>query len=322
MHEIDSGFRIDGRLIPWGTTMASAATEAGLAMPRGNVVAYTRLRARCSRAYGFDTLAAEMGGFGADRPVTSLAYDLALPDDDGMDPERWMAPVRHVFGKPEREDTEDILSTDAYASSRVRHYASWQAGEVSLGISIFGAPRDVGVGRSAGTLWLSWPHAKAAIPYLPSWRSANASLSVAAKGATEMRVFTLQTTPRAMHLGTGRSAAHNRACELALTAPDVLDTPLEIARHLKPAQLALWRNREQKLLCLSTRFDSRLWDEGAPVEITHQVTRPAKGGGMAGLHLGRLSVYDVHGSVAIDEAAAALAEIRGVVVNRVEDYDC
>lgn len=322
MHEIDSGFRLDGRLIPWGTTMASAAADAGIAFAGDGSVAYTRLRARCSRAYGFDTLAAEMGGFGGDRPVTSLAYELALPGDGSTDAERWIDPVCHAFGAPGRDETEDIPAGDAHASSRVRRYAHWQSGEASLGISIYGAPRAVSEGRSAGTLWLSWPHAKAAIPYLPSWRSACAALAVSARGAQDLRLFTVQVPPNAMHLGTGRNAAHNRACELALTAPDVLDTPLDIATRLKPDQFAIWRNPEQKLACLSTRFDSRIWDEGSAVEVIHQVTKPAKGGGMAGLHLGRLSVYDFYGSRAIDDAAAALARMRGVAVRRVEDYDC
>jgi hypothetical protein len=43
---------------------------------------------------------------------------------------------------------------------------------------------------------------------------------------------------------------------------------------------------------------------------------------MAGLHLGRLSVYDVYGSRAIDEMAQALAAMPGATVRRVEDYDC
>jgi hypothetical protein len=322
MHEIDSGFRLDGRLIPWGTTMASAAADAGIAFSGDGRVAYTRLRARCSRAYGFDTLAAEMGGFGGDRPVTSLAYELALPGDGSMEPDQWIGPARHAFGAPERDETEDIAAGDAHASSRVRRYADWQAGEASIGVSIYGAPRAVPEGRSAGTLWLSWPHVKAAIPYLPSWRSACAALAVSARGARDLHVFTVQMPPNAMHLGAGRNAAHNRACELALTAPDVLDTPLDIATKLKPDQFALWRNPDQKLACLSTRFDSRIWDEGTAVEVTHQVTKPAKGGGMAGLHLGRLSVYDFYGSRVIDEAAAALAQMPGVTVRRVEDHDC
>ncbi|MBX3532117.1 MAG: hypothetical protein KF849_16040 [Rhizobiaceae bacterium] len=322
MHEIDSGFRLDGRLIPWGTTMASAAADAGIAFADDGRVAYTRLRARCPRAYGFDTLAAEMGGFGGDRPVTSLAYELALPGDGSMDAARWIDPIRHACGVPERDETEEIAAGDAYASSRVRRYAHWQAGEASIGISIYGAPRSGPEGRSAGTLWLSWPHAKAAIPYLPPWRSACAALAVSARGARDLRAFTVQMKPSAMHLGSGRNAAHNRACELALTAPDVLDTPLGIATRLKPDQFAFWRNPDQKLACLSTRFDSRIWDEGSAVEVTHQVTRPAKGGGMAGLHLGRLSIYDFFGSRAIAEAADALAQMTGVTVKRVEDYDC
>jgi hypothetical protein len=322
MHEIARGFRLDGRLIAWGTTMASAAAEAGIVMAGDGRVAYTRLRARCSRAYGFDVLSAEMGGFGGDRPVTSLSYELSLPGDGSMEPEHWLAALRHAFGPPQRDQTDAIDEGDPHAGSRVRRYASWQAGEVALGLSVYGAPRQVPEGRSAGTLWLSWAHVHAAAPYLPSWRSACAALAVASRAAEDVRIFTLDMAPGAMHAGTGRSAALQRASELALTAPDVLDTPLEIAARLTPARVALWRSRQHRIACLSTRHDSRMWDEGQPPEIVHQVTKPAKGGGMAGLHVGRLSVFDVYGSRAIDELAAALAAMPGATVRRVEDYDC
>jgi hypothetical protein len=322
MHEVARGFRLDGRLIAWGTTMASAAAEAGIVMADDGRVTYTRLRARCSRAYGFDVLAAEMGGFGGDRPVTSLSYELSLPGDDSMDAERWLAPLRHALGPPEREETEAIAEGDPHAESRVRRHASWSAGDASVGISIYGAPRRVPEGRAAGMLWLSWAHIHAATPYLPSWRSACAALAVAARASEDMRIVTLAMAPGAMHRGTGRNAGLQRASELALTAPDVLDTPLEIAARLKPGGVALWRSRQHRIGCLSTRHDSRMWDEGSPPEIVHQVTRPAKGGGMAGLHLGRLSVYDVYGSRAIDEMAQALAAMPGATVRRVEDYDC
>lgn len=321
MHEIDHGFRIDGRLIPWGATMASAAAEAGLSFDGGGGIGYAQMRARCTSAYGFDTLAAEMGGFGADRPVTGVSYELALPGDGDMSAERWMTPLRHAFGAPVQDETEDVPD-DATASSRVRRYADWNGGEVSIGLSVYGAPRVVPEGRSAGALWLSWSHVRAATPYLPSWRSACAALAVAARGATDMRVFTLQMAHNAMHLGTGRDAELMRASQLALAAPDVLDTPLAIATKLSPKQMAIWRNPGMKVACLSTRRDSRMWDEGAAVEAIHQVTRPAKGGGMAGLHLGRLSVYDLYGSRAVEEAAAALAGMPGVTVRREEDYDC
>lgn len=319
MHEIERGFRLDGRLIAWGTTLAGAAAEAGIVLADDGRIGHRQIAARCSRAYGFDALSAAMTAAGGDRPVTALAYELALPGDGAMEPGRWTGPLEHAFGPPLEEGTEAVPD-DATASSRVRHHARWKGGDVALGLSIFGAPRQTADGRSAGTLWLNWSHERAAVPYLPVWRAACAALAVAARGAGDMRIFSLGLKQHAAFGAAPGPLA--RASERALCAPDLLDTPPTIALLVSPRQVALWRNRGLGLACLSTHGDSFMWDEGSPLEVTHQVTKPAKGGGLCGLHAGRLSVYDAYGSGAIAEAAAVLAGLPGVRVNLVEDYDC
>jgi hypothetical protein len=323
MDGIATGFRIDDTLVPWGTTMAAAAdlVEAEAIGDAG--VGYSTLRVICRRVYGFDTLAAEMTGYGNSRPVTALAYELCPPQGAAVEPDYWAAPITHALGAATQQSVEDV-SGRGDPSGSVRYYASWNGGDVSVGLSIYGALRQIPEGRSAGTLWLSWSLERAAVPYLAAWRTATASLAVAVRGAGPLSIFTLGLEQFAQHGDGGDpgEARQRREAELALTSPDLLATPPAIAQQLSKRSFALWSNPGMKVHCLSTRWDSVIWDAGSSLTVERWETLPAKGPGESALHVGDWRVRDRSESRVIADAAEALLRIPGVSINRSGGYDC
>jgi hypothetical protein len=241
-----------------------------------------------------------------------------------VEPEHWIRRISDRLGAPTKESVEGS-GDRPNPWDTVAYYANWSGKDISVGLSIYGALREVQEGRSAGTLWLNWSTERAAAPYLAEWRAACESLAVAAKGAVDVRTFSLGLDQRAHH-GNGQEPKGNarlkREAELALTAPDILITPPLIAERLSSRTFALWSNRAMKLHCLSTRWDSVIWDEGAERKVDWWHVLPAKGGGQSSLHVGNWSVIDHTDSRGVPAAADALEGIPRVSVNRLEDYDC
>ena len=147
MDDWASGFRIDGTFHPWGTLFDAVApdrVESG----------YASVEVACHSAYGFTTVYAEPTAARPDRPVTTVAYELA---DSGV-------AARHVFAQlvVRLGQTYDIDRDDspeaANASSVVLH-ANWKLGKVEIGLSLYGAPRPSDFGDGLGKLYLSWGRA-------------------------------------------------------------------------------------------------------------------------------------------------------------------
>ena len=324
MHDFERGFLIDDMPIDWGTTLADAAKAVGVRPAGARRIGYSSLRVPCRDAGGIGTLSAQMTGYGLSRPVTALAYELKPPPSGAVEPGIWTIPLNGRLGAPSRESVEDVSDRPNPWDS-VSYYANWDAGDFSVGLSVYGALRKVPEGMSAGTLWLSWSTELAAAPFLPEWRAACEGLAVAAKVAGQIRTFPLgldQYAYRSNGAEPAGQARHLREANLALTAPDVLLTPKPIAERLTPRMFALWSNPDMKVHCLSTRWDSVIWDEGSAREIEWLHVLPAKGAGKSVLHVGNWSVLDYTDSTGMREAAGALEAIRGVTVNRREDYDC
>lgn len=322
MADFERGFRIDGRLIGWGTDLAAAASRLG-APAEGKRIGYTSIRVPCARAYGFETIAAQLSGYGLSRPVTALAYDLALPAGGTIEPQFWLGPLGERLGAPTSETVEDVGDRSGDA---VRHYANWERGDLSIGISVFGGPRPVEGGVSGATLWLSWAIERAAAAFLPAWHAACESLAVAARDAAAPRIFRLGFDQYALH-GDGSEptgeARLKREAWLALAAPDILLTPQPVARRLSSRQFALWSNPGMRVHCLSTRWDSVIWDDGAASKIDWWHVLPAKGPGQSSLHAGSWSVVDFTDSTSVPAAIEALEAIPGVTISRLDGgYDC
>jgi hypothetical protein len=325
MHDFARGFRIDGALVEWGATLAAAAEMFGLSTQECSEIGYETLRVPCKSAYGFQTLVAEVTAYGLSRPVTALAYELAPPAGGPIEPRFWTGPLTAMLGRPSRESIEDV-SDRSNPWDAVRYYAGWQSADFSVGLSVYGALREVPEGRSAGTLWLNWPIEKAARPYLEEWRAACDALKAAAKGASGIRTFRIGFDQHATHSDGSEpvaSAPRPRDAQLALTTPDILRTPAVIAERLGPRDFSLWSNPDRKLRCLSTRWDSVTWTDDAPPVIDWLHVRPAKGPGQSSLRLGHWSVIDAVNSSSVRDAVAALEALPRVRVNRVDGgYDC
>jgi hypothetical protein len=313
MHDIEKGFRIDGRLIPWGTTMERAAALVGVDASSLPAIGYHALRAACHEGLGFRTLAAELSGNGASRPVTGTTWELAPLDDEVDDPAFWARQIEGHLGPPDQLS----IQADAVGPNSVRHYTNWDRGDVAVGVSVYAALREVPEGLSAGMMWLSWSVEKAAEPFMAERRAACASLAVAAKEAEPFTVFNLALDLHPQGVGKGS----RRESWLALHSPDILLTPPAVARRLDKRCFALWSNRRLKVHCLSTLWDSIIWDEGAKRKIAWWHTLPARGAGQSALHVGDWHVSDVTDSPGVAAAVEALERIPGVVLERWEGHD-
>ena len=154
MDDIDRGFRIGGRRFDWGMTADEAARQLGVVQRRDGVRRWRRIEVGCGPTWGFDTVSAELTSQGDDRPVTALKYELAArPDDPKPDARHWVEPLSTMLGAPS-DTRHDEPPAGADPSGSVRFYASWPAGDQSVGLSLYGAPRATAYGPAAGCLWL------------------------------------------------------------------------------------------------------------------------------------------------------------------------
>lgn len=93
MEDWASGFRIDDAFHSWGTRFV----ETG----------YATAELPCRSAYGFATVYAEPTAPRPDRPVTSVAYELA---DAGMAPRYLFAELVKRLGPPDDINRDDSLA--------------------------------------------------------------------------------------------------------------------------------------------------------------------------------------------------------------------
>lgn len=323
MHDFDRGFRINDTFIEWGTSLAEAAHICGIPPERCREVGYSTLSVPCCHAYGFETIFAQMKSYGLTRPVMGLDYELAPLSDGSPEPTPWLRPLLGMLGAPSQEDMTEV-GDQPNPSNVVRYHARWETADFAVILSIYGAPRTLPGGRSAGTFWLYWPVQKAAVPFLAEWRSACEALAAAAEGAKDFRLFRVGFDQHAQYGGADALAdVMRREASLALMSPDMLQTPAVIAERLSPRDFALWSNPAAKLYCLSTRWDSIAWEAGKAPKIEWWHVRPAKGAGKSSLHVGGWFVADCACSETMQKAVAALESIPGVRVNRMDGgYDC
>jgi hypothetical protein len=291
LDECAHGFRIDGTLHEWGCRFDEVVTDyAG--------ENYVRHSIPCSTAYGFETVSVELTADAPDRPVTSLAYEIAA----NLAPKDAFARLVKALGQPGEISREDVTDEGSVAL-----YASWERGPCSISASFYGAPRASEFGDSIGALYVSWTDTEAAAaPFLEQWTAANAALAEAAKDAKpaffEVRYPTFDPDYPAP-----------TPSERALRADGLLETPTDAAKRLGTRTFALWRDKSGGWY-LSTGRDTVRLVEGTVVDLME--IAPARGSGYAALEIGLWHVRDAHGSAAIAEAARQIARIPGVTVER------
>jgi hypothetical protein len=298
-----SGFRIDEVFHPWGTVFEAA-------FPGRVAKGYASAEWPCRSAYGFATVYAEPTAPRPDRPVTTVAYELA---DNGTAPRYFFAELVTRLGPPDDINRDD--SPERANESSVVLHANWKRGKVKIGLSLYGAPRPSDFGNGLGKLYLSWaePDAAAA-PFLAEWTAANQA-AVAAAASARIRIFSLQ------YALDEDDAEPLSPSELALSTPDLLLTPPAIAARLGPTTFALWSDAALARWHLSSARSTVLLGGAETATVQFLDIAPARGGGYVELSAGPWSVRDAHGSPSIKAAVAALESLPGLQIERHAGHD-
>lgn len=319
MRDIGDGFRIGERQFAWGVTADAVADLLAVPREAGRGSRWRTIEVACGSTYGFDTISAELTACGDDRPVTALKYELDARGADPLPPpEPWVEAISAWLGRPV-EDQRHHLPANAHPSGSVRHSARWAAGEQSVGLSLYGAPREVAHGAAIGCIWLNWSTEAAARPFLPEWRERASMLATEAGKHSGLVSYSLveQQTP---HLGW-RDPTH-RDSLFALSSRELLPTPEPIARRLGKHGIGFWRSGDQRSWHASTFWDTISFEIDRPLTIDWYDIKPAKGGGFSEIAVRDWSARDLHGSRAIANAVEALQSIPGVTIRKVDGYDC
>lgn len=316
MQALAEGFRIEGQRVAWGTTLGDLARL--LALRPGETLIPCRL------AYGLPTLSATPNGPGIDRPVLGVAYDLA--DVQALRPDDWVGAVSELLGPP-GEVKRYGLSDGGRPKDAVILNARWEAVDVGVSLSIFGAPRPTSLGPSIGTLWISWRDDLAAMPYLAGWRERSAQLAASLRGVTDIRTYALAWPGHPIHGSSERgpetaSMRDRRHRHLCLHHPHLLATPDEVARRLSAGSFAIWSNEAEQIWCASTPWETLAKPYGTKLAIDWIEMLPAKGAGFSAIEIGRWRVVSSQGSVEIAEAVRHLERFSGVRIVRHEGHDC
>jgi len=229
MDDWTSGFRIDAAFHPWGTLF-------DVAVPGRVDQGYASVASSCRSAYGFATVYAEPAAPRPDRPVTTVAYELA---NTGTAPRYLFAELVARLGPPD-DISRDVRPERANEGSVVL-YATWNRGKVQIGLSLYGAPRPSDFGDGLGKLYLSWVEPNvAAAPFLATWTAVNQATADAAAGA-QVKVFSLKD---AVYEGAVEPLS---PAALALSTPDLLLTPPAVAARLAPTTFALWSDAPRRV---------------------------------------------------------------------------
>jgi hypothetical protein len=300
MDDCAQGFRIGDTLHPWGTRFQALVPDA-----TGD--GYVNHEIACTGAYGFETIYVELTSAGADRPVTSAAYELASV----LTPKDAFARLVVKLGQPGKVEREEEAAGDP---GRVALYAYWRRDGYTLSVSLYGATRPSDFGDGIGRIYLTWTDtAAAAAPFLAEWKAGNDAVARASATA-KPAIFTVR------YPIVDRQYPAASASDRALSMPYLFETPAEAAKRLGSHSFALWSDGDGACYLSHGRDTIKL---GGPRTSIVQVLdiAPAKGSGFAGIEVGAWSVRDVHRSRAIADAAAALKKVSGIKIERQTGHD-
>ena len=191
-------------------------------------------------------------------------------------------------------------------------HASWERGNHSIALSLYGAPRASDHGDGIGKLYVSWTDlAAAAASFIAAWRAASDAVARAAD-ATEGQpaIFTV-----AWPIFDPTDAPEDFDSRV-LATPELLETPMVVADRLGKDAFAVWQGNGTWHL---SHGRATVVLGKAPVHIL--AIAPARGGGHAAIEVGAWSVRDTYGSRAIADAAAHLGRLPDVVLERHEGHD-
>lgn len=304
MDDWDSGFRLDDAFHPWGTRFEAVAPGH---VERG----YASVELPCRSAYGFATVYAEPSAAMPDRPVTSIAYELA---DSGEPSRKLFAQLVMRLGQP-HEVSRDEVPPSANASDSVVLHARWKHASIEIGLSLYGAPRPSDFGVGLGKLYVSWHDLDAAAaPFLAEWKAANQAVAEGAVGA-QPEILALQ------YPLYEADAAPPDPRERALSMPELLQTPPAIAALLGPTTFALWSDGTGGCWHLSTAHSTVRLGGAETSTAQFLEIEPARGGGYAALEVGAWSVRDAYRSASLKKAVDILETIPSLTIDRHTGHD-
>jgi hypothetical protein len=313
MESLGSGFAIGDHRHAWGVTLSELAVIPGGITFLSDIC----VSAPCSEALGLAAIGAEATAPRPDRPVLQIKYELAPVEGVPLpDPAVFAGHLAERFGAPGESSAYEI-QTDGDPSGSVRFYADWNAGDCSVGLSLYGAPRQTRHGSGPGCLWLSWSPVKAAEPYIGEWRARAGEL--ARQRPADIIGFRFGATQFPVFGSAGEAAM--REANYALYHPELLPTPPSIAGLVGENGAAFWRYGDSNW-CASTAWDTAVLRTDTAVEICWNDVAPAKGGGFSEIAIGRWSVRDWHNSRPIRDAVDHLEKSCGVRVRHLTGYDC
>lgn len=298
-----SGFRVDEAFHPWGTLFDVAA-------PGRVEQGYASAELPCRSAYGFATIYAELTAPRPDRPVTTVAYELA---ETGTAPRHLFAELVQRLGPP--DDVSRDEGPERANENSVALHANWKRDKVAIGLSLYGAPRPSDFGDGLGKLYLSWIERDiAAAPFLAEWTRANQAVAAAAAGA-RIKVFAVR------YAICEDDAEPLSPVALALSTPELRLTPPAIAARLAPTTFALWSDANAAHWYLSTARSTVLLGGPETSRVHFHDIAPARGGGFTEIGTASWSVRDAHGSSSMKDALAALEAVPGLQIDRHAGHD-
>lgn len=308
MDDTAKGFQLgDAGFFPWGTRFDAVVRDS-------EDTGYSSRTLRCAEALGFTTLSAEIAASQPDRPILNVTYQLA---SDGTAAKDVLARLVIRLGAPNAID-RDELSPYASSSDHVVLYATWTTrDEISVGLSIYGAPRATEFGDSLGALYLGWGDLDAAAaPWLADWQAANEAVARDAQSPGEIETFTV-----AYDMLAGNEDDPHRIANRCLHTPDLLDTPEPIARKLGEKDFALWSDASGQRWHLSTRAVTVVLGRRGTSLVKVASIEPARGGGSESIDVGPWWVRDAWKSRAIEAAVHTLERVPGLTIERSSGYD-
>lgn len=307
MDETTQGFRLgDGTLVPWGTRFDEVVKDF-------NRTGYASRELACLEAYGFATRYIEVTAPRPDRPILTVAYELATAD---RPPKNVFAQLVIKLGMPSKIE-RDELSPYAHSPDHVVLYANWKERGRPIGTSFYGAPRASQFGDGIGKLYVSWGNLEAAAaPWMPAWLAANEEVDHAAQTPGKVELFSVQYDTRVHPLDDP-----GRAVNLCLNSPEILNTPKPIASRLTDKRFALWSDQAATRWHLSTLSDTIVLGGPETSKVKVAQLEPARGGGSATIDIGAWWVRDAWQSRTIADAVRALERLPGLTFDRYSGHD-
>lgn len=308
MDDMAKGFFLgDAGFFPWGTRFDEI-------VPDIEGTGYSSRTLQCAEALGLPTLSAEITASQPDRPILNITYQLA---DGATAAKDVLARLVILLGAP-RTIERDELSPYASSPDHVVLYATWTTrDQISIGLSIYGAPRATEFGDSLGALYLGWGDLEAAAaPWLADWQTANEAVAFDARSPGKIERFAVAYDVRASDADD-----RHRIANRCLHTPDLLDTPEPIARMLGKREFALWSDASGRRWHLSTHAVTVVLGRPGTSLVKVASIEPARGGGSETIDVGPWWARDAWKSRAIEEAVRALARVPGLTIERSSGYD-